>query len=93
MGFCQYKDIFGKPGQGIHSIRIFGFAAVDLVATIAIAILITFIIPIPKSAYSFYIKTFIGCLVLVALLLLSIAIHKMFCVETKLVHLYSNIWT
>ena len=36
---CPYKYLFGVPGQGVHSTRIFGFALVDSVLTILIAIL------------------------------------------------------
>lgn len=34
-------DIFGKPREGAHSWRIFDFAAVDILGTIAIAFLFT----------------------------------------------------
>jgi hypothetical protein len=29
MNLCQYKNIFGKPGKGVHSFRIFNIAIVD----------------------------------------------------------------
>jgi hypothetical protein len=31
---CKYKDIFGKPGKGVHSVRVFDVAVVDLGLTI-----------------------------------------------------------
>jgi hypothetical protein len=31
MSFCQYKDILGKPRQGIHSYRLFGLAIAPIV--------------------------------------------------------------
>jgi hypothetical protein len=34
---CEYSDIFGKPNQGIHSIRIFDIAIVDVLLTIIVA--------------------------------------------------------
>jgi len=40
---CQYKNIFGEPGTGIHSYRVFGFAAVDILGTILGALFISWI--------------------------------------------------
>lgn len=40
MLLCRYKDVFGVPGQGAHSIRVFGLAAVDVVGTAGIAWLV-----------------------------------------------------
>ena len=34
---CKYKDILGKPGQGVHSYRIFNIAIVDVILTISAA--------------------------------------------------------
>ena len=39
--FCEYRHIFGKEGEGAHSYRVFGIAAVDLVLTILVAVLIS----------------------------------------------------
>jgi hypothetical protein len=36
---CPYANIFGVPGEGVHSSRIFGLATVDIVATFIIAAL------------------------------------------------------
>jgi len=33
-GLCKYKDILGKPGEGIHSIRLFNVAIMDVLFTI-----------------------------------------------------------
>ncbi len=32
--FCKYSDIFGRPGEGPHEMRIGRFAAVDIGATL-----------------------------------------------------------
>ena len=32
--YCPYADIFGKPNTGVHSIRLFGLAVVDIALTI-----------------------------------------------------------
>lgn len=40
---CPYAFIFGKPNEGVHSRRIGGYAVVDSILTILLAILITYI--------------------------------------------------
>ena len=42
MSLCKYKDLFGKPGEGIHSWRIFDIGVIDVLVTIASAYLISF---------------------------------------------------
>ena len=67
---CQYKDIFGKPKEGVHSYRIFDIAIVDVIFTILGGIII---------AYSFnfdYTNT------IIILFVLGIVMHRIFCVET-----------
>lgn len=76
---CQYKDIFGKPNEGIHSWKILGFAMVDTLLTLLAAYFI---------AKYFDLKGVVGILfVFVALLIFSVLIHKLFCVETHLTKL------
>ncbi len=77
MSLCKFKDIFGKPREGPHSYRIFNIAIVDTVLTIIIGYLI--------SKY-FKLKL---VNVLIVLFILSVIIHKMFCVETTLTKLFS----
>lgn len=71
--FERYKDIFGLPNNGAHSYRIFGFASVDIIATIIVAYLITLF-----SRFRSLIINFV-CLMIAAILL-----HRLFCVNTKL---------
>ena len=40
---CPYAFIFGKPRQGAHSTRFMGFAVVDSVATVLLAILLAYL--------------------------------------------------
>lgn len=40
---CPHAFIFGKPNEGVHSRRFGGYAVVDSVATLLVAILITYI--------------------------------------------------
>ena len=43
----RYKDIFGKPNEGIHSYRFMGTAIVDYVATILLTVIFTYLTNIP----------------------------------------------
>ena len=42
---CKYKNIFGKVGKGVHSIRIFNVAIVDVLFTIIGAYIIYLYFP------------------------------------------------
>ena len=70
MTLCAYKDALGKPGLGVHSYRLFGVAIVDVIFTIFGAALIAYF-----SKYNF-IK------ILIALFILGIIMHRLFCVRT-----------
>jgi hypothetical protein len=69
---CKYKNIFGKPNEGVHQYRLFNIAIIDLLITIISAFLISYFFN-----YS-TIKTFI------VLFLLGIIFHKVFCVNTTI---------
>ena len=43
MSICKYKDIFGKPNDGVHSIRFLNIAIVDLLMTIIFSYLIHYL--------------------------------------------------
>jgi hypothetical protein len=49
---CPYANVLGIPGQGIHSYRIFGLAAVDIALTIVAAAITSWIYSVP-FLYSF----------------------------------------
>jgi len=72
MNLCQYKSIFGEPNQGLHSIRVFNIAIVDVIMTIIGAYYIS-----QYFKYDFK-------LVLVVLFLFGIVAHKIFCVDTTI---------
>jgi len=76
MSLCQYRDIFGKPFQGIHKYRLtignYSFAIVDIALTIMGAILIS----------RFYNINYWWSLSF--LFILGIILHKIFCVDTTL---------
>jgi hypothetical protein len=72
-GLCQYKDMFGKVGQGIHSYRIFNIAIVDVLLTILGAFIIHLFLP----KYNYF-------LILLLLFILGIILHRLFCVRTPI---------
>jgi len=69
-GLCKYKDIFGIPGKGIHSIQIFGIAVVDVALTIIAVIILAWLFNWP-IIYT-----------LICLFILGIIAHRIFCVRT-----------
>lgn len=71
--FCKYKNIFGKVGEGVHSIRVLDIAVVDVIFTILAA----YIIHRYRPAYSFY------CILLI-LFIFGIVLHRVFCVRTTI---------
>ena len=75
----EFKDIFGKPMEGVHKYRIGknlfekapnGFASVDILLTLIMVVLIS---------YGFKLNII---LVLIVVLLLTVAIHKLIGVKT-----------
>lgn len=70
--FKDLKDIFGKPGEGLHSYRIFNTAIVDALLTILLAFLISYFL-----SYKFI-------YILVFLFLSGIVLHRLFCVRTAI---------
>ena len=77
--FCKYSELFGKVGTGLHSYRIANIAIIDVIFTIILAYCIYRIFP----KYKFY-------MVLIALLLLGIVLHRLFCVRTTIDKLLFN---
>lgn len=71
--FCQYKNIFGEVNKGVHSIRLFNIAIVDVLATLLIAYVINNMFP----------SIHFSC-VLISLFLLGIIMHRLFCVRTTI---------
>jgi len=69
---CQYKDILGIPGKGLHQYRIFNIAIVDVLLTILAAFLISYFL-----SFNFWIT-------LIILFLLGILLHRLFCVKTTI---------
>ena len=74
LNFCNYKDIFGRPKEGVHSYRIFNIAIVDTVLTICLAYML--------KRYIFTTHPF--GVVLIGCFLLGIFSHRLFCVRTTI---------
>jgi hypothetical protein len=68
---CKYKNIFGKPNEGVHSIRFMNLAVVDIISTIIGGFLI---------AKYFNLNIY---LTIFTLFLLGIIAHRLFCVKTQ----------
>jgi len=70
MNLCKYKDVLGRPKEGVHSWRIFDIAVVDVALTLVVAALITWYSQIPLWQTS------------LALFIAGIVLHRAFCVRT-----------
>lgn len=68
--FSKFKNIFGAPGTGPHSIRFMGVALVDFALTILLAIFVTWKFKVPLD------------LSIIGVLVFSLIIHMLFGVET-----------
>ncbi|NBN99143.1 MAG: hypothetical protein EBV19_07905 [Flavobacteriia bacterium] len=67
---CKYKDVLGRPSEGVHAWRVFDIAIVDVALTLVAAALIAayFHLPLWQPA--------------LALFVLGIIAHRVFCVRT-----------
>jgi len=68
----KFKEIFGREGEGVHSIRIFNIAIVDVLLTILGGLLISCFMKI-----NFWI-------IFIILILSGIILHRLFCVNTTI---------
>jgi len=78
MLFCQYKNLLGVPGEGIH-FHVCGIAIVDVLMTIIGAYIIS---------YGFE-TNFTHTLLI--LFLLGMILHLIFCVETTVNKIFTNL--
>jgi len=76
---CQYKNIFGKVGEGVHSYRIFNIAIVDVLLTVLAAFIVHYFVPKYKVTT-----------ILLSLFGLGIIMHRIFCVRTTVDKLLFN---
>lgn len=78
MTWCKYSDMFGKPKEGVHRYRFMNIAIVDVVFTIIGAYIIYLLI---NSIFNINVSYFAY---LFAFFILSILLHKLFCVDTTI---------
>ena len=67
---CAYRDLFGAPKTGAHSVRFAGVAIVDVILTVLAGLLIAWAMGWPSW------------IVVTVLFVLGILIHRLFCVRT-----------
>ena len=72
LNLCKYKDILGKPKQGVHSFRIFDIAIIDVLLTIFAAYILSII-----TKHNFIYT-------LIFMFILGIISHQLFCVRTTI---------
>lgn len=73
MLFCEYKEIFGKPNEGAHSLRVLNIAIIDVILTFIVSYVIYKLYPV----YSYWKIT-------VFMFILAIILHRLFCVNTTI---------
>ena len=71
-GLCRYKNMFGRPGHGIHRFRIANIAIVDVIFTFILAYILQIIFFEKYNYWSILLICFLA----------AIIIHHMFCVKT-----------
>jgi hypothetical protein len=74
--FAKHKDIFGKPNQGVHSVRVFDYAAIDVIMTFIGAYFIS----------QYYKKNV--WIIFILLFIFGQILHALFCVKTKFISLF-----
>ena len=75
---CKYKNLFGRPGEGIHAYRLFDIAIIDVLAVIIGA----------KIISNSYKTPFFNTLII--LFIIGIIFHRLFCVKTTIDKLLFN---
>ena len=76
---CKYKDMFGKPGEGAHAIRIpvIDVALVDVIILVIVSIIVSVITLGSFDIYAALCTT-------LALFLSGVVKHRIFCVRTTI---------
>ena len=69
--FCKYRDIFGIPGKGFHSVRLMDVALGDYIGTILLAILMSHVTKYPLVLTTIF------------MFILGLILHILFCVPTS----------
>ena len=70
LNLCKYKNLFGKPGEGIRKYRILDIAIFDTAVVIIIGFIISYF-----TGYNIWVT-------LAVLFISGIIVHRMFCVRS-----------
>lgn len=80
MDLCKYSHVLGEPKKGIHSIRIYNIAIMDVLMTIIGSYIIS------------YFSNIHFTIVLISMFVLGIFLHRLFCVRTTIdKYLFPNV--
>ncbi len=71
MYLCRFRFALGKPGEGIHSLRLFNVAIVDVLGTFLLAFVSSEIL---GGRYLFHLMFWFG---------MGMFLHWLFCVPTS----------
>ena len=74
MSLCDYKDILGEPGKGLHSYRIYNLAIVDILLTFLAAYIFYYYF---NDGYEYNYFVYLICFFII-----GIVLHRIFCVKT-----------
>ena len=97
---CKYKNTLGEPKKGIHAIRVYNVAIIDVISTIVGAYIINYMInilnkkskikskDIIRNIYESFNKRFIK--ILITIFVVGIILHRLFCVRTTIDKLLFN---
>jgi len=78
---CAYSGIFGEPNEGAHRWRLGGLAAVDVLGTAGVAVLIAMAVRRRRDSIA---AARAAALIFIILILAGIVAHEAFCVNTRL---------
>ena len=81
-GLCKYANALGEPGKGVHSIRLFNIAIVDVLSTIALAFLFAIFFKYVIKLDATFLNIFF--ITLLSVFILGIILHRLFCVRTTI---------
>ena len=59
MSLCKYANALGEPDKGVHSIRIFNIAVVDVLLTIILALIFSMFFKYVIKLEATFLKIFI----------------------------------
>jgi hypothetical protein len=82
--FCQYANMLGTPGEGLHSIRIFNIAIIDVLFTFMLAYFIYKRTNIESKTNVSWFRNSHYWLTLGNVFILAIEFHWLFCVNTTI---------